>query len=191
MSLLIAFLIGAIPSGYIIGLLHGKDIRNEGSGNIGATNVNRLLGKKAGILTLLLDIFKGIIAIEITKNFSAHDNSTFNGLAAIFGHCFSPFLKFKGGKGVATSLGVFLYLASTQAIIIIFVFISALICTNFVSLSSILAALALPLAIFLAQGTSEIFLSALIASMLVIYKHSANIQRLIKGEESKFRKKNS
>ena len=188
MSLIVAFLIGAIPSGFIIGLLSGIDIRKLGSGNIGATNVTRLLGKKAGLFTLILDILKGIIAIKLFQDFPGSDVYLL-GLAAIFGHCFSPFLKFKGGKGVATSLGVFLYLAIYQALVVIVVFLITLKISNYISLSSIFAAITLPLAIFITNYNLELFQISLIVSALVIYKHRENIQRLIKGNENKFLKK--
>lgn len=187
MSLLLAFFIGSIPSGFIIGLLHGKDIRKLGSGNIGATNVTRFLGKKAGILTLILDVLKGIIAIKLFENLP-ESNVYLLGLAAICGHCFSPFLKFQGGKGVATSLGVFLYLSPYQDLTILIVFLISLKLTNYVSLSSILAAIALPTSIYIANYNVELFQVSLVVSALVIYKHKENIQRILNGTENKFLK---
>ncbi len=188
MSLIFAFLIGSIPSGFIIGQLQGKDIRRLGSGNIGATNVTRVLGKKAGILTLILDVLKGIVAIILFQNLP-ESNVYLLGLAAIFGHCFSPFLKFKGGKGVATSLGVFLYLSPYQGLTVLIVFLISLKLTHYVSLSSILAALALPVAIYSTNYNLELFQVSLITSALIIYKHKENIERILKGTENKFSKK--
>jgi acyl phosphate:glycerol-3-phosphate acyltransferase len=193
---LAAFAIGSIPTGLIIAKLNGVDIRKTGSGNTGATNVSRALGKKAGFVTLILDALKGsavalipqIIAVSNPKN--AFQIACFLGLLAISGHCFSPFLRFKGGKGVATSLGVFLILAPIQTALSVFVFAITFYAKRYVSLSSITAATSLPILIWAAgringnQDRTLLGISTLVA-ILIAVRHEANIKRLIQGTENR------
>lgn len=193
-----AFLLGSIPVGHIIARMHGVDIRKQGSGNTGATNVARTIGKKAGIITLLLDTLKGFLGVQLAwlilpnnvfgPPFQPNDLFSTLGVCAVFGHCYSPFLKGKGGKGVATGLGVFLALSPLVTLGSILVFAIAFASTKYVSLGSILGAAAMPVIIFLAQGMEQplLLLSVTLTSILVISRHRANISRLISGNESKF-----
>lgn len=193
--LLIPFFIGAIPTGYIIGRIRGVDLRTVGSGNIGATNAARALGKKAGIYTLVGDLCKGIVAVFIARFLVDAQPivpgfylTPFFGLAAILGHCYSPFLKCNGGKGVATSLGVFLLLAPIETLIAVLVFGVNFYATQIVSLSSLLAAWALVIVTSLRAQLSfsdSTFLVAFCTAFVITVRHRANIFRLIRGEEPK------
>ncbi len=196
LPILVAFFIGSIPIGYFIGRLHGIDIRTHGSGNIGATNIKRALGAKAGALTLILDAFKGIAGIfagSAVYTFLLdsplgmnHDLSSIFGVAAIYGHCFSPILQFSGGKGVATSLGVFLWVCPMPTVIAMFVFAIVVKTSRFVSLGSLSAVTANLIAVFM--GAGQIYgpatkLSVVFASILITFRHAENIQRLLAGTE--------
>jgi glycerol-3-phosphate acyltransferase PlsY len=191
---LAAYLLGSIPWGVLITKLFGRtDIRQSGSGNIGAANVARVAGPAAGILTLLLDTAKGFTAVWLVGHYS-NDGATWMmiaGLAALAGHCFPVWLKFKGGKGVAPALGVFLALCAPAALAALAVFALVTAYWKYVSLGSIAAAAAMPLLIYFlwapphAPPTIVIF-GTMAATLLVIYKHDANIQRLVEGVEPKF-----
>ncbi|MBI4384856.1 MAG: glycerol-3-phosphate 1-O-acyltransferase PlsY [Nitrospinae bacterium] len=186
----IAYLIGAIPCGVLIARTRKIDIREHGSGNIGATNVARVIGKKEGALTLAGDCAKGTAAVALAAHFM---DSPFKvavaALMAFLGHLFSIFLKFKGGKGVATGLGIFLYLMPLAALSSMAVFAAALSASRYVSLSSILAAVSLPLfGIFYKMPPAFIYASAIVSAMTIV-KHRGNIQRLLAGAESKFGEK--
>ncbi len=188
-SCVLAFIFGSVPFGYVIGKLKGVDVRQHGSGNIGATNVSRVLGKKYGALVLFLDALKGALPVLILKvlGFSL-EYQVIAGFFAILGHCFSPFLKFKGGKGVATGLGVFLVVSPKITLIAFFIFLLVFFLTRYVSLSSITAALSYPV-IFKLFGKPSDFTSLLIflTAFVVVGKHYQNIIRLLKGEEKRFR----
>ena len=189
-----AYLLGSIPFGLILSkLFAGSDIRKSGSGNIGATNVTRVVGPAAGILTLVLDVAKGAAAVWLAGRFT-EQNSTALILAAILallGHCFPVWLGFKGGKGVATALGVFLMLSPLAALSALLVFIFVSIAWRYVSLGSVSAAAAMPLLMYFlwAPGHAPplvIDFGTLFASALIIFKHDANLQRLVDGTEPKF-----
>ncbi len=193
--LAIAYLLGSIPFGYLlVRVFRKEDIRATGSGNIGATNVARSGAKGLGIATLVLDTLKALAAVLIAKHFApgvAGLPSTLAvaaGVAAVIGHVFPIWLGFKGGKGVASALGVFLALAPYVALAALGIFILVVFTTRLVSLASIIAAITVPLfALILPPGRS----SALVAgfsfiAILVILKHHANIARLLKGTEGKF-----
>ncbi len=186
---LFSFLIGSLPTGYLVGKAYGLDIRLHGSGNTGATNALRTLGKKAGVITLIGDIAKGIAAVHLSL--TSEDLISLGalfGFAAILGHCYSPFLKFNGGKGVATSLGVFLATVPIGTIFSTIVFIIVVKITKYVSLGSILAAATLASYALMTENItfSNIKLVALLAaSFLIIYRHKANISRLLSGNELK------
>ena len=186
---LVAFVMGSIPFGFVIGKLKGVDVRQHGSGNIGATNVSRVLGKKWGALVLLLDALKGALPVLFLKvaNYPL-EYQVVAGFSAILGHCFSPFLKLRGGKGVATGLGVFLVVSPKVTLIAFLVFLSVFLTTRYVSLSSITAALSFPLVFRFLEKPSE-FTSVVLflTAFVVVGKHYQNIIRLIKGEEKKFR----
>lgn len=192
--LLAAYFLGSIPFGlFLAKLLGGSDVRKAGSGNIGAANVTRVVGPLAGILTLLLDTAKGAAAVWLAARFT-HESAVWMmlaALAALVGHCFPVWLKFKGGKGVATALGVFLALCPLAALIALLLFALVVACWRYVSLGSISAAAAMPLLMYFLWAPHHapppiIALGSLAASLLVVYKHGANIQRLMQGEEPKF-----
>ncbi|MEG0583845.1 MAG: glycerol-3-phosphate 1-O-acyltransferase PlsY, partial [Cetobacterium sp.] len=189
----ITYLFGSLPSGVWIGKRFKKiDIREHGSKNSGATNAYRVLGPKYGIMVLIADVLKGYIPLVIANYFGITGSSlVFLGLVAIFGHTFSFFLNFNGGKGVATSLGVFLYLIPNVIGILVVVFILVVYFTKYISLASIICAGLLPiLTIFLPMKDSgnriPLIILTTIVGVFVIYKHKTNISRLIKGTENKF-----
>lgn len=188
--LILAYLLGSIPFGVVLARARNINLRSEGSGNIGATNVARVLGRKAGLLTLLGDLAKGAVAVAIADRWIADPAwVAFAGLLAFLGHLHSVFLGFKGGKGVATGLGIFLYLMPLAAASSVAVFAVALWGTKFVSVGSIAAALVLPLAgIVFKMPLPYIALSAVMGG-LVVFKHRDNIERLLAGTESPFIKK--
>jgi glycerol-3-phosphate acyltransferase PlsY len=189
-----AYFLGSIPFGLILAkLFAGSDIRKSGSGNIGATNVARVAGPAAGILTLLLDAAKGATAVWVAGRFTDQSSTvmTLAAATALIGHCFPVWLKFKGGKGVATALGVFLMLAPWAAVGALFVFIVVSMAWRYVSLGSVSAAAAMPLLMYFlwAPGHAPplvVDFGTLFASALVIFKHDANLQRLVDGTEPKF-----
>jgi acyl phosphate:glycerol-3-phosphate acyltransferase len=189
-----AYVIGSIPFGIILAkIFGGVDVRQAGSGNIGATNVARVAGPLPGILTLVLDAVKGAAAVWLAARF-ANESSfwmTIAGLAALVGHCFPVWLRFRGGKGVATAAGMFLALCWPAALGAIGVFILVVLFSRFVSLGSVAAAAALPLLIYLLWAPHHapplaVTFGAFAAAMLVVYKHDANIQRLVEGREPRF-----
>lgn len=189
-----AYLIGSIPFGLLLSRGSGIDIRQHGSGNIGATNVSRLVGKKIGLLTLLLDAAKGWLPV-IAAGLLLGDDPSRNlttalcGAAAVTGHSFSVFLRFKGGKGVATALGVFLALSPKALLISLLVFMLTVAATGFVSLGSLLASAAmLPGLYFFGEASWKLWLAAYVV-LLIWLKHQQNIRRLLKGTEKRFRDK--
>jgi glycerol-3-phosphate acyltransferase PlsY len=192
-AILLAYFLGSIPFGVILATLLGrKDIRKSGSGNIGATNVARVVGPLAGALTLIFDIAKGAGAVLLAEKLS--NGSTrwmmIAGVAALVGHCFPAWLKFKGGKGVATAAGVFLVLSPPACLAAVILFLLVVIFWRYVSLGSVSAAAAMPLLIYLLWAPRHAPLSvtvgALAAALLIIYQHRGNLQRLLAGAEPKF-----
>jgi glycerol-3-phosphate acyltransferase PlsY len=193
--LAIAYLLGSIPFGYLlVRILRKEDIRATGSGNIGATNVARSGGKGLGLLTLFLDLLKGFAAVWIAKQFAPgtpgfpSDLAVAAGIAAVLGHVFPIWLRFKGGKGVASALGVFIAIAPLAALCALGVFVVVFALTRYVSLASILAAVMMPVFCLLwMPDRSPVFVGGVIfLSLLVIAKHHANISRLMQGKESRF-----
>lgn len=183
-----AYLIGSIPTGLLLGKAYGIDVRKEGSGNIGATNLYRTVGRKVGIITLLGDCLKGLLPVLFIKHSALPPElAAWVGLAAFCGHVFSVFLKFRGGKGVATALGVFLALAPLAVAIAIAFFAVMMFIWRYVSLGSIVAAASMPLAVFLMGGNSTVTTVTVLISAIVILRHRENIGRLLSGNESKFR----
>jgi acyl phosphate:glycerol-3-phosphate acyltransferase len=183
-----AYLIGSIPTGLLLGKAYGIDVRKEGSGNIGATNLYRTVGRKVGIITLIGDCLKGLLPVVIVK-FSTlpPEFAAWVGLAAFCGHVFSVFLKFKGGKGVATALGVFLALAPLAVAIAMALFAGLMFLWRYVSLGSISAAAAMPLVVHFLGGSRTVTTVTSIISLIVIVRHHENIGRLLTGNESKFK----
>ncbi len=189
-----AYLLGSIPFGLILAkLFGGRDVRKTGSGNIGATNVARVAGPLAGILTLILDAGKGAVAVLLAAHLS-NDSARWMmiaALAALVGHCFPIWLKFKGGKGVATAAGVFLVLCPPAFLGSVILFILVVAFWRYVSLASVSAAAAMPLLLYFLWAPHHapplvITFGALAAALLIVYKHDANIQRLVEGVEPKF-----
>lgn len=195
LTLAIAYLLGSIPFGYLlVRFFRKEDIRNTGSGNIGATNVARSGAKGLGILTLLLDLGKGLLAVVLARHLAPgapgapSDLAVAAAVAAVVGHVFPVWLSFKGGKGVATALGVFLGLAPMVALAAVAMFVVVVAISRIVSLASIVAAAVLPVfAMLLLPDRSPVYLGGVIfLALLVIVKHQANIQRLIAGTENRF-----
>src|SRR5215468_10214774 len=198
LALIIAYLLGSIPFGYlIVKLTSGADIRETGSGGTGATNVSRRAGKAAGVATLALDALKGAAAVLVARWLTGEPGTSWVVAAAaalaVVGHCYPVWLKFKGGKGVATGLGVFLAIAPWAALAALAVFIVVVWRTRYVSLGSIIAAAFLPLWVFLTHTWIEpvadfapIMTALCAVSAVIIFKHSENIKRLMVGEENKF-----
>ena len=187
----IAFLVGSIPMGYLLARLRGVDIRKLGSGNIGATNVMRQQGKRLGLLTLLLDILKGVLPTFAAAHFAGGRVGAATGLLAVVGHCYSIFLKGKGGKGVATGLGVFLALAPLAVLAGLAVFLIVIAIQRTVSLGSISAALSLPIASWLLHYPPETVSAALLAGGIIVLRHKDNIKRIRAGTESRLGGKGS
>jgi glycerol-3-phosphate acyltransferase PlsY len=191
-----AYLIGSIPTGFLVAKAKGIDIRSVGSGNIGATNAMRVLGKPAGIFVLLMDALKGYAAVWIFCYLAWKvPNETCGIVAGIFvvlGHNYTCWLKFKGGKGIATTAGVFLALAPWALLIALVVFILAVVVTKYVSVGSIAAAIALPVTVWVM--TPHNLLLGIVSTalgVLAIYKHNGNIQRLLAGTENRLGQKKS
>ena len=184
------YLIAAIPTGVVLArLMGGEDVRQKGSGNIGATNVYRVAGKLAGVLTLVGDTLKGFLPLLALKTW-LEPTPTQLGIAsavAILGHCYPIYLKFKGGKGVATALGIFLVLSPKVVFFALIVFILTVAITRYISLGSVLAALSAPLLILLLNHPQPIFLATLFIAALVIWRHNSNIRRLLDGTENRFK----
>lgn len=192
--ILVGGFLGAIPFGVLITrLLGAEDPRKSGSGNIGATNVLRTSGWKSGVLTLLLDVLKGVAAIlfarYVDSRVSAPTLEPIAALAAVLGHMYSPFTGFRGGKGVATGLGVFALLTPGPTALAALVFILVVAVTRYVSLGSMLAAAAVPLAGFWMNYPVVVYTSSALISLLVIWKHQDNIGRLMRGEENRIGRK--
>jgi glycerol-3-phosphate acyltransferase PlsY len=208
-----AYLLGSIPTGYLVAKAKGIDIQKSGSGNIGATNAMRVLGKPAGIFVMVVDAAKGYGAVYFgslivkylmdhrsTASPGSHDEfialenaaqflPIIAGICAVLGHNYPCWLKFKGGKGIATTAGVYLAFAPVALLIALAVFILTILVTRYVSVGSIAAAIVLPVAVWFNCG-NLFFESVTIAlSLLAIYKHKSNIKRLMAGTESRFGKK--
>lgn len=189
-STALAYLIGGLPFGYLfVRFSLGKDVRTMGSGNIGATNVHRTAGKKAGVIVLILDIVKGLLAVWLASVIT-HDNVVGLALAAVFvmvGHCYPLFLGFKGGKAVACFIGAFLYLAPIALLITLLIFVIIVALSKYISLGSIIAALLFPVVMWFVQHPPKPLLyAAVFSALLIVYRHRANIGRLIRGTENVF-----
>jgi glycerol-3-phosphate acyltransferase PlsY len=191
-SILIAYLLGSIPFGYLlVRIFRHEDIREQGSGNIGATNVARSGAKGLGLATLLLDLGKAFAAVMIARRLGASfDIQVAAAVAAILGHVFPAWLGFRGGKGVASALGVFLALNWRSAVGLLVVFAVVFALTRYVSLASVIAAATFPLfgLYFVQQRTPVVILGFLFIPALIIVKHHGNIRRLMDGTESRFGK---
>jgi glycerol-3-phosphate acyltransferase PlsY len=188
-----SFLIGSIPFGYIVSKkLTGIDIQSAGSGNIGSTNVERFVGRKAALITQLFDIAKGLVptlcAMLITSYHSAPVNQNFPlvvAMAAICGHDFTPWLRFRGGKGVNTTLGASLILAPTATLVSIVVYFVVVRIFRYVSMGSLAIGITLPIFCWIEKGYGAIINYAILAGALILLKHKDNIRRLIAGTENR------
>lgn len=190
-AIMASYLIGSIPFGYIVARLYGTDIRQHGSGNIGATNVWRTLGPRPGLLALLGDAAKGALAVYLGRKTGLPYTDLMAGLAAMVGHAWPIYLRFKGGKIIATGLGVMLMLSPLITLWAVLVFALVVVTFRFVSLGSVCAAISVPV-LFRVYGYSwPYLLFALIIATIAIYKHIPNLQRIASGQEFKvkFRKK--
>ncbi|HTA31136.1 MAG TPA: glycerol-3-phosphate 1-O-acyltransferase PlsY [Candidatus Cybelea sp.] len=189
----ISYLLGATPSGYLVGKACGIDVRTAGSGNIGATNVVRILGRNAGAVVLTADALKGFVAARWIPLLALHlcpslatpreNLALVGGVAAILGHVYTFWLYFKGGKGIATSGGVVMAWAPLACLTALAVWGLVLAMSKYVSLASIAAAVVLPFAVWFWNGSTTMTLAMTGLSLLAIYKHKMNIQRLLKGSE--------
>jgi glycerol-3-phosphate acyltransferase PlsY len=193
-----AYLLGSVPFGKLISKKAAHiDITNRGSGNIGATNVAREVGIKWGLLTLLLDVLKGFIPVILFARYASQAaplqefGLSAVGLSALLGHQFSLFLRFRGGKGVGTALGIYLGISPLSSLLAILLFFIVVTKWNFVSLGSISAAAAMPILLSIFGKPLPVFIGALVAAALICIKHMDNIHRLVKGKERKWREKNS
>ena len=187
---IVSYLVGSIPFGVVLARTQNLNIQEHGSGNIGATNVARVMGKKAGILTLLGDVSKGLIVVVSAEAlYEKPELVALSGLMVFLGHLYSIFLKFKGGKGVATSLGLFSYIMPWSTLCSIGVFSICLWISGYVSIGSIMAAVSLPLFAILFKLKLPYIYLAVIIGLLTILRHYGNIVRLIEGTEAKFIKK--
>jgi len=189
-----SYLIGAIPFGLLIGKSVGRDVRLEGSKNIGATNVSRLLGKKLGLLTLFCDVMKGFLPMLLVAYLLPDSDNKqlvvcLSGVMGVVGHMFPVYLGFKGGKGVATGLGAFLYLSPPAILISLVVFVGSVYFSGFVSVGSLLVSGLIPLWLYFLDADSVKIVTASLVAILIWLKHHENIRRLLKGEEKSWKKK--
>jgi glycerol-3-phosphate acyltransferase PlsY len=193
LTAIVAYFVGSIPTGYLFGRAAGLDIRTAGSGNIGATNVFRTLGKAAGVAVLLIDALKGFVPTKFLLLGATADTREYHamlaGLFAILGHNYTCWLRFKGGKGIATSAGVLIALAPYGLLITLAAWLIVLAISRYVSLASVVAALVLPFAVWAVGGSTIVIALCTILSVLAIYKHRTNIQRLLAGTEHRFDRK--
>ncbi|MFH1777777.1 MAG: glycerol-3-phosphate 1-O-acyltransferase PlsY [Candidatus Omnitrophota bacterium] len=189
-----AYLLGAIPTAYLFARYLTKvDITRYGSGNVGATNALRLLGKLPGALVLFLDLAKGMVTVTLIAGFALRLLSNIEltilksilGVAVVIGHNWSVYLKFKGGKGVAASAGVLAGLDPFLLLIAVLVFMCMLILTKFVSLASITAAVSIPVFMVIFAQPAEFIIASVILCMLIVFRHQGNIKRLLRGDERK------
>lgn len=191
---IVGYLIGSIPFGLVLGKCLGIDVRSAGSGNIGATNVNRLLGKKMGAVTLLADAGKAVLPmLAAARLLQGEPNVQFwvaaTGGAAFLGHLYPLYLKFKGGKGVATALGIFFYVQPLAVSLCIVVFVVVIRIWGYVSLGSLIAAALMPALVFLLEGPGHKAYLAVVVAALIWLKHISNIRRLINHQENSIKKK--
>ena len=183
--IILCYLIGAIPFSYLVSQLKGVDIRTRGSGNVGATNVLRTLGPARGAAALGGDFLKGLAAAWIGTMAGGEWLMVGCALAAVLGHCYSVFLRFRGGKGMATSAGIVLYLLPKIFLIMLVVFVVVVALLRYVSLGSITVAILFPILTLVMNEPHELLVFSVLLAALVVYRHSENIDRLRKGTESK------
>lgn len=191
LTVIVSYLLGCFSSAYFLGkMAKNIDIREYGSGNPGATNALRVMGKKIGALTFILDILKGIIAVIIGNKLLGLDGKLLAGIFVVLGHNFPVFLNFKGGKGVATSLGVLMMVNWKIGLVCLVVGVTVIIITKYVSLGSICASIAAPIAMILLLDNIDrnFYLTIWFLGILSVVRHRSNIQRLLRGEENRLGK---
>jgi glycerol-3-phosphate acyltransferase PlsY len=182
-----AYLLGSVPIGYLFGYFAGIDVRQAGSGNVGATNIARVVGRRQGILTLAGDAAKGFVAVVAALFFGIDLFWTaVVGAAAFLGHLYPVFLKFRGGKGVATALGVLLGLAPAATLILIGVFCAVVLTTRIVSMGSVVGATVAPLMIWIFPYPPQLVALSIFLAVMILIRHRSNIQRLLAGTEPRF-----
>jgi glycerol-3-phosphate acyltransferase PlsY len=198
-----SYLLGSIPFGFLAGRLAGIDIRKVGSGNVGATNVTRILGKQYGYPVFALDFLKGFVAVMISMVMAPGRPSEWNSpeifgilaaISSVLGHLYPPWLKFKGGKGVATSAGALLALTPVATLVGVAIWIVVFWLTRYVSLASIIAAIVLPIVILVARSHDQnnrkpLIIASVCVAAVVIWRHRSNLSRLMRGTEPRFRKR--
>ena len=183
---LIGYLIGSIPCSFIVSKLVGKiDIREHGSGNSGATNVFRTLGKKAGAMAFAGDFLKGVLATLVGLNFFSGNETLFCSGMAIIGHCYPIWTKFKGGKGVATSGGMIFTITPPVGLILLIIQFGTLFVTRIMSIASIVAAISYPIVILIMKYPTSYLYYSIFLGAFVVYRHKGNIIKLIRGQERK------
>ena len=188
--LVACYLIGSIPCGLVVTRLAGhEDIRKKGSGNIGATNVYRTASKKLGVITLLLDALKGGGPLFLVLNNFSFSESQYAAVAAVLflGHCYSIYLGFKGGKGVATALGIYLVLAPLVVLEALILFIFIVWKSRYISMGSISAACVVPFLLYYQLHSWPYFAASALITLVVVIRHKENIERIVHGTESKFK----
>lgn len=184
---LFAYLLGSVPTGFLLGSLSGVDVRQVGSGNVGATNVARVVGKKQGFIVLVGDVAKGFIPPFLSLQLDlSYGITSLAALATFIGHLYPVFLRFQGGKGVATALGIFLCLAPMATIVLIFVFLFVVMVSQVISLASLVAAGLAPIVFWIFSYSPFLIWLSLLIAVLVTVRHRENIQRLISGVEPRF-----
>ena len=190
--ILFGYLLGSVPTGYLLGRLAGVDVRKSGSGNVGATNVARVVGRRQGVLTLVADAAKGLVSVVLAMQLGASLGATvLVGTAAFAGHLYPIFLKFRGGKGVATALGVFIALAPVATLFLVIVFALTALTSRIVSLGSVVTAVLAPLILWLFHYPPLVVGMAAFIGAAITFRHRSNIQRLINGSEPRFRSASS
>jgi acyl phosphate:glycerol-3-phosphate acyltransferase len=194
LAVIISYLIGAIPTGYILTrMLKGVDVREHGSSNVGATNVYRVAGKIPGFATLVIDILKGVIVVAVVAPYTYQFTTTIDGnfyrcllgFTAICGHIWTIFLRFKGGKGVATTIGVLIIIAPKALAVSLLIWVIVFSFKNYVSVASIIFGISLPIVAAILGMNFYVILFLITLCILSTYKHKENIKRLLKGEENK------
>jgi glycerol-3-phosphate acyltransferase PlsY len=189
---LIAYLLGSVPTGYLVGSWAGVDVRKAGSGNVGATNVARVVGKRQGLFTLIADAAKGFVPVVIALKLGLTPVPVVAvGIAAFLGHLYPVFLRFRGGKGVATAFGVFLGLAPWAAGILALIFAAIVLTGRVVSLGSMVTAACAPLVLWLLRYSPALILMSGFIAAMIILRHRENIRRLLSGTEPKLSTSNS
>lgn len=188
LSAITGYFIGSIPFSYLVGKkLTNLDLRHHGSGNLGATNVIRIAGKKAGILAFILDILKGIVSYLIGYYLAGINGAALASTLAVLGHSYSIFTKFRGGKGVATSFGIIIMFSPITAICMTILQLTVIKITHFMSLASIISAISIPVFAKLFELPNQFLYFGLFIAVFVTYKHKENIKRLLNGTENKFK----